>query len=172
MEATEGIPKVWIPILGEGQRNQLERIYILVNPDEICPVLPFPSLSPRRGDELLIEYRELLFDHWRIEPRNIIYSSEQNPFETYRQIQRAVLHYNQALESLGGCKAAVSAVSSKLLSLGAFLATYELKSTGISIGLAHIEAQGYEVVGGDNTDSMPVEGELFTLCLAGECYEL
>ena len=75
MEATEEIPKVWMPILGEGQIGQLERIHTLVNPDEICPVLPSPSLNPRRGDELLLEYRELLFDQWRVEPKNIIYAA-------------------------------------------------------------------------------------------------
>ena len=53
MEATAGQPKVWIPILGEGQEAQLDRIYNLIDvPDEICPVLPFPSLDPRRGDNL------------------------------------------------------------------------------------------------------------------------
>jgi len=52
-EATAGQPKVWIPLLGEGQRVQLERIHDLVVPDEICPVLPSPSVNPRRGDDLV-----------------------------------------------------------------------------------------------------------------------
>jgi hypothetical protein len=172
MEATAGIPTVWIPILGEGQSVQLERIYNLVNPDEISPVLPSISLNPRRGDELLIEYRELLFDRWRIEPKNIIYASEQNPFETYRQIHRAACHYNQALEPLGGCKTVVSAVSSKLLSIGALLATYELKVTGLNVGLANIETQGYNINGNEFLEKeVNKDGELFTLWLIGECYE-
>ncbi|MCL6447906.1 MAG: hypothetical protein K6U04_07100 [Armatimonadetes bacterium] len=171
MEATEGIPKVWIPILGEGQRGQLERIYTLVNPDEICPVFPSPSLNPRRGDELLIEYRELLFDQWRIEPKNIIYASEQNPFEAYRQIHRTVCHYNRSLGPLGGCKSVISAVSSKLLSIGALLAVYELKETGMSVGLAHVEAQGYEIDEIENVGCINDQVELFTLWLAGDCYE-
>jgi hypothetical protein len=168
-EATTGIPTIWIPILGEDKSGQLERIYNHVNPDEICPVLPFPSLNPRRGDELLIAYREFLFDKWRIESRNIIYASEQNPFETYRQIYKAVYHYNQALKPLGGCKVAVSAVSSKLLSIGALLAVYEMKEN-FSIGLAHIGTQGYnmdEVL----TTTGNRNSELFSLWLAGECYE-
>jgi len=171
MEATAEIPKVWIPILGEGQRDQLERIFNLVNPDEICPVLPSPSMNPRRGDELLIEYREILFDQWHVEPRNIIYASEQNPFEVYRQIHRAVQHYNQALRPLGGCKAAVSVVSSKLLSIGALLATYELKGMGMSVGLAHVEAQGYQIDGTEKRDDVIKEEGLFTLWLVGDCYE-
>ena len=165
MEASGEMPKVWIPILGEGQTTQLERIYaLLVDPEEICPVLPSPSLAPRRSDELLIEYRDLLLDRWRVEPRNIIYAAEQNPFEAYRQIHRAVRHYRQALQPLGGCKAVVSALSSKLLSIGALLATYELNAA-----MAHVEAQGYQMSGGHETISDHLE--LFTLWVAGECCE-
>lgn len=174
MEATAEVPKVWIPILGERQATQLERIYHLVTPDEICPVLPSPSLYPRRGDDLLLEYRELLFDRWRVEPQNIIYASEQNPFEAYRQVHRTVRHYHQALQPLRGCKAAISALSSKLLSVGALLAAYELKQLEFSVGIAHAEVQGYEMGGTDDEESgeaMARERELFTLWLAGECYE-
>jgi len=168
-EATEGIPKIWIPILGEGNSVKLERIYTLVSPDEICPVLPSPSANPRQGDDILLEYRELIFDQWRVEPKNIIYSSEQNPFEAYRQICRTVLHYEQALNPLGGCKFVISAVSSKLISLGALLATYELKRKGKSIGLAHIEAQGYTMQ--RDMSDFEANNELFTLSLSGSCYE-
>ena len=170
MEADKEIPRVWIPILGEDQGPQLERIHSLVEPDEISPVLPSPSLDPRRGDNLLIEYRELLFDRWLVEPRNFIYASEQNPFEVYRQIYRAVSHYNEALRPLGSCKTVVSALSSKLLSLGALLATYELKDAGMSIGLAHVEPQGYQIDKEDFTGTLSQKTELFTLGLFGDCY--
>jgi hypothetical protein len=167
-EATLNLPKIWIPILGEGQGGQLERIYNLVIPDEICPVFPSPSVDPRRGDKLLIEYREYLFDQLLVEPRNIIYAAEQNPFDVYRQIHRTVQHYNKALKPLGGCKVAISALSSKLLSIGALLSAYELKNVeGLSAGIANIEAQGYQIEG--ETES--IKAELFTLWLAGDCYE-
>jgi len=170
-EATSGKPRVWVPILGEGQSGQLERIYTLVNPDEICPVIPWPSSNPRRGDDLIIEYRELLFDRWRVEPGNIVYASERNPFEAYRQVHQLVRHYSSALEPLGGCKVALSAVSSKLLSLGSILAAYELKENGTSVGLAHVESQGF-VIGAPGDPTVPdTTGELFNLWLAGECYE-
>ena len=166
-EATAGTPKVWIPILGEDQRNQLEKIYALVDPDEICPVLPSPSLNPRRGDVLIFEYRELLFDQWRVEPRNVIYASEQNPFEAYRQIHQAVCHYNQALKLLGGCKAVLSSLSSKLLSIGALLAAYELMDNGLNVGIAHVEAQGHEIDTAKNGKQLREGEELFTILLAG-----
>jgi len=167
-EATAGIPIVWIPVLGEGKEIQLVRIYDHVKPDEICPVLPSPSRNPRRGDDLLLEYQELLFDRLRVEPQNIIYSCEHNPFETYRQIYRTIQRYDSALQPLRGCKIVISAISSKLLSIGALLAAYEAKKADYMVGIAHIESHGYVI----KEDELP-EGneELFSLWLAGECYD-
>lgn len=102
--STLGSPKVWILILGEKQKDQLERIHRFVSPEEICPVLPMPSADPRRTDSLLVEYRELLFDRFRIDQRNFMYVAEQNPFEVYREIRKAILHYNEALGVLGVAK--------------------------------------------------------------------
>jgi hypothetical protein len=171
MEATADHPKVWIPVLGERQATQLGRIYDLVMPDEIAPVLPSPSMNPRRSDDLLLEYRELLFDRFRVEPSNFIFASERNPFEVYRQIRKAVLHYRDALHPLGGCKAVLSALSTKLLSVGALLVAYELKQTKVDIGVAHVECQGYTMGAATQGDGSKTPSELFGLWLWGECYE-
>ncbi len=169
-EATREQPRVWLPVLGRGQRVQLDRILALVTPDEICPVLPSPAQNPREADDLMLEYRDLLFDQLRVEPRNIIYASESNPFEVYRQIVRSVRRYRRALTPLSGCKAVVSAMSSKLSSLGALLAAYELRGgTGdehVDVGVAHVEAQGYTL---DRPSEVPPP-MLYNLWLAGECY--
>jgi hypothetical protein len=167
MEATAHVPRVWIPILGEDQRPQLERIYQKVNPDEICPLLPSPANDPRRADNLVVEYRDLLFDSWRIEPRNIIYASERNPFEVYKRIIEVVQHYTHTLEPLDGCKAVISALSSKLLSVGALLAAYELKEADFGIGVAHVDVRGYDLVSAPADEHAPVK-ELFTILLAGD----
>jgi hypothetical protein len=171
MEATAGYPRVWIPLLGEGQVAQLGRIYDLVLPDEICPVLPSPSLNPRRGDDLVLEYRGLLFDQLRVDPRNFIYASERNPFEVYRQIRRAILQYGDALRPLGDSKAVISALSTKLLSVGALLVAYELKQAKIEVGIAHVEAQGYVMSEGADARSAQAQSVLFGLWLSGDCYE-
>jgi len=57
-EAFANLPKLWIPILGENRLIQLNRIYDLVKPDEICPVLPSPAKNPRRADDIVREYRD------------------------------------------------------------------------------------------------------------------
>jgi len=170
-ESYANFPKVWIPILGEKQARQLERIYSLVLPDEICPMLPMPTTNPRRTDDLIVEYRDLLFDRWNINQKNFIYAAEKNPFEVYREIYRAVQHYNESLRALGGCQVAISALSSKLLSIGALLSAYELKNYGLGVGLAHVETQGYEIENGVDLKSELPKNELSTLWLAGDCYE-
>jgi hypothetical protein len=165
-EATGQQPKVWIPVLGEGRTTQFDRIYDLVKPDEVCPVLPSPSRNPRRGDDIVMEYRDLLFDQLRLDPRNIIYSSEYNPFEVYRQIRKAAIQYHDVLGLIGGCKIALSALCSKLMSLGVLLVGYELKAANsLQIGIAHIECQGY-----DMPDSVEPNPQPVGLWLAGECY--
>jgi len=167
-EATSAQPKIWIPVLGKCQQPQLERIHSLVAPDEICPLLPSPAQDPREGDSLMVEYRDLLFDQLRVEPRNIIYAAESNPFEVYRQIMRSILHYHRALSPLGGCKVALSAMSSKLASIGVLLAAYELshRDPKVTVGVAHVESQGYRV----ESNSVARSTTLFTMWLSGECY--
>lgn len=167
-ESTSGQPKIWIPVLGKRQQAQLERIHTLVSPDEICPLLPSPAQDPREGDSIIIEYRDLLFDQLRVEPRNIIYAAESNPFEVYRQLMRSIIHYDRALKPLGGCKVALSAMSSKLSSIGVLLAAYELgrRDPKVTVGVAHVESHGYRV---ESTSTVP-STTLFTMWLSGECY--
>lgn len=113
-----------------------------------------------------MEYRELLFDQLRVDPRNIIYSSEYNPFEVYRQIRRTALHYHEVLGLIGGCKVALSALCSKLMSLGVLLVAYEMKASNtLKVGIAHIECQGYEMPG-----QPLLEIDQVGLWIAGECY--
>lgn len=165
-EATGEQPKVWIPVLGEGRTTQFDRIYDLVKPDEVCPVLPSPSRNPRRGDDIVMEYRDLLFDQLQLDPRNIIYASEFNPFEVYRQIRKAAIQYHEVLGLIGGCKIALSALCSKLMSLGVLLVGYELKAANsLQIGIAHIECQEYNM-----PDSVVLNPQPVGLWLAGECY--
>ena len=168
-EATADAPKVWMPILGEGKIGHFERIYDLIVPDEIAPVLPFPCANPRRTDDLILEYRTYLFDRLRIEPTNFIYVPEQNPFGVYREILAAIKHYTDALGTLGGCKIVISALSSKLLSLGALLAAYDLKQAGYPVGIAHVHADGYSMQ--SKALQQTSANDLFEVWLAGEPYD-
>ena len=167
-EATADSPKIWMPILGEGKLNHFDRIYNLVAPDEIAPIIPFPCMNPRRSDNLILEYRRYIFDTHRIEPSNFIYVPERNPFGVYREIRSAVHHYSDSLQILGGCKVVLSALSSKLLSLGALLAAYELKRADHAVGIAHVHSQGYNL---RDPAVRANNGEVFEVWIAGEPYQ-
>jgi hypothetical protein len=124
-----------------------------------------------------LDYQELLFDRLSIEPTDILYVAEQNPFEVYRKIVKTSIQYVKSLESIGGCKIIISALSSKVLSIGALLAVYDiaknLKISGkdINIGIAHVEAQGYAMQRPPRINALDNKQELFSLWLKGECHE-
>ena len=154
------------PFWVKARKNKSSDFMTTLKPDEICPVLPSPSVNPRRADDLIAEYRAILFDRLRVEPQNIIYASEWNPFEVYRQIYRTMERYNSALQALDKCKIVVSALLSKLLSVGALLAACEGKRNGLMVGISHVETHGYRI----QKQLAASDAELFTLWIAGECY--
>lgn len=171
LEATAEKRRVWIPILGEGQGIQLDKIRNMVDPDEVCPLLPFPSRNSRRADDLIREYRRFLFDEVLIEPRNIIYADERNPFQVYREILKVTDHYNKVLDLVYGCKVIISPLSSKLLSVGALLAAYEAKQLGKLVGIAHVECKSYRIEGDFGELKKSERQVLYEIWLAGEPYE-
>ena len=162
------MPRVWFPVLGENQDARLIKIREDLMPDEICPVLPFPSREPRRGDEIMVSYQQTLFDDFQIEPRNILHASEFNPFEAYKQIYCAIDRYRDALADLGGCKAYVSPLSSKLLSVAALLACYDHKTRKganrrLDVGMPYVESLSY----GDVSQTTNDPRELYSMWIRG-----
>lgn len=166
-EAAEHIPRVWFPVLGEDQKTRLTRIRGELRPDEICPVIPFPSKDARRGDEIITSFRQTLFDDFRVEPGNILRASEFNPFEAYKQLYKAIDRYRDSLNELGGCKAFVSPLSSKLLSVGGVLACYDHLGKGdsrLKVGIPYVEAASY----GEPTQTTTEGTELYSMWIRGE----
>lgn len=167
LQARESGPSIWIPVLGENRADEIERLHQKIGPAETCPVIPSPSRDPRRGDTMLLEYRKLL-RRIGIDPRNMIYASEYNPFDVYRQIHDAIVHYDKALKPMGAYRFAISPLSSKLMSIGAFLAAYELTyERGIRQGIGLVGAAGYKFDVSNGTR----ETNLFTMWVHGDCYE-
>lgn len=115
-ESTQDQPLVWFPVLGENRVAQLKKVSgAIPGSAEICPVLPHPSRDPRRGDRLLIEYKEPLFDERETPLTNVLYAHEANPFEAYRQLLGAMRRYQKSLSVLGGCRLVMTPLSSKLI---------------------------------------------------------
>jgi hypothetical protein len=164
--------QVWIPILGEKQITQFDIIKTELNPVEVCPVLPFPSENLKRGDNLIIEYQDKLLNDVNFEIKNIVYADEANPFQVYRLLNRTIKRYRQSFELLNGCKVIVSALSSKLLTMGAFMAVYEAKRDGANIGIMHVESLGHDLEPAFEEQKMEIakHNKLFEIWLAGTPY--
>jgi hypothetical protein len=169
VEATDHMPRVWLPILGEETTIQLERIYELINPSEVCPLLPFPARNPRRADALFNEYHRTLFEQLRTDSGTVIYADEANPFQVYRRLRESTLHYAGTLEPLGGCKTAYSALSSKLVAVGALLVAYELRDQ-LEVGVADIGSQTAVVSRHVSRDEAAGGTKLIGLTLSGDSY--
>jgi hypothetical protein len=64
----------------------------------------------------------------------------------------------------------ISANSSKLLSVGALLAAYELKRADVDIAIAHVESHGYSINATEGEHLPQHESTLYGLWLSGDCY--
>lgn len=173
-ESVQDWPLVWFPILGEHRVNQLQQIIRsteMPGEAEICPVLPHPSRNPRRADELLLEYKESLFDSRRTPTSNILYVHESQPFEVYRQLLGAMKRYQESMMILGGCRLIVTPFGSKLITLGAGLACFEMRpeDLGAQYGVAipHAEPTRYVAAVEPIRGSQP---DICALLLTGEAY--
>lgn len=164
-ERLPDVPKtcIWVPVLGAGAGEELRALTTLLEPDEVCPVLPFPSRNPRRGDELILEHRALLIDELQFEPRNVLYASETNPFDLYRQLVWLAARYRTALDPLGGATIVVSEHTSKILSLGVLLAAHEA-----AIVVGHVRPMAYRLDGSGLADRKPI---IYTAWLTGQPYK-
>ena len=159
-------PTVWVPVLGENAEEALRAIHKLLEPNDICPVLPFPAVEPRRADTLVLEYQTALFDAFKVRDSDFLYSDERNPFDLYLALCRLERDYKSALEPLGSTMVALSAHGSKLLSLGTLLAAYERE-----IPIAAAAVADYEVVEGASFETISKANQLCCLWLAGKPYQ-
>ena len=171
-EASLNWPKVWFPILAEDVSEHLTRIGERTNPDEICPVLPVQSADPRRGDDIIRNLGEFLFDRYNVDNRDILRATEWNPFQLYRSLLQTMKRYEESLKLFGGARFVLSPLSSKGLSIGCLLAAFEKRATGdrnhVRVGLAHVESRRYEAA----TMKGDAEFQLISTWLTGECYSL
>ena len=162
--ASIGTPiPIWVPVLGERHYGHLQKIADLVRPEVIAPVLPFPARDPRRADNLLLEYGSLLYESWDVDPTDITYADEQNPFDVYAKLCTLSANYANSLQGIGTAQVSVSTHSSKLHSLGALMAAWEKR-----LSVVHVKPTRH-VVGGE-FGAQHQTGELFNVWLAGEAY--
>lgn len=154
---------IWVPVLGERASARVRALYDELEPDETCPVLPWPARDPRRGDRLLLDYRQLLFEDIRLEPRNVIHAAERNPFDLYRTLGALHERYLASLRPLGSVGMVLSSHSSKLLSVGVLLTAYEH-----NLVVQHVSPGRYGLH--DGAHDLRDHDEIYDLWLTGEPY--
>jgi len=62
---------------------------------------------------------------------NILYAHEAHPFEAYRQLLGAMERYRDSMRIIGGCRLVVTPLGSKLITLGAGLACFEMRPSSM-----------------------------------------
>lgn len=172
LESMQDWHVVWFPILGESRLAQFRKVMDLAIPSsaEVCPVLPHPSGNPRRGDNLLLEYKEL-FDARDVPLSNVLLAHEAHPFEAYRQLLGAMERYQESMGLVGGTRMVVTPLASKLITLGAALACFEMKQKAAgknySVSIPYAEPKRYVASVADINNSKPM---ISGMLLTGDAY--
>lgn len=130
--------KLWLPQLAHGRRAALIRLHRFVDPQDTCPILPFPASDPRLGDALVADFLTELENTWSVDTRNIVYGAEDDPLDLYRTILRLDDLRRPVFQEFGGSLLVLSPVGSKIMALGALLAALER-----DLPVAHLESIGY-----------------------------
>jgi hypothetical protein len=160
---------LWAPVFSENNATQMSRIYDLINQPpaavDILPIIPFPGLNPRRPDELVEHYRELIGD-WQIDPRHFLYAAESDPLDSYRSICEIDQLRADTYRKLGGSSTVLSPLGSKMLSVGLMLAAIER-----TLRVVYVESLGYEELAVPVPSAAPAPALPVThVWLAGEIY--
>lgn len=126
-EATRKAIKLWIPQLSENAVPSLSRIQSKLAPDESCPILPFPSWDPRRGDRLLKRFQFPILNEWNVNLLDVIYAHEADPMDVCTTIMRIHQSRSEALAAVTNVPAitVLSPAGTRIGSVGMLLAAME-----------------------------------------------
>ena len=132
--------KLWVPQLSERAVASLGRIYRFVEPHEACPILPFPSRDPRRGDELLREFQMPILDDWDVNLLDVIYAHESDPTDVCEAITRIHRSRADAFQASidDPARTILSPAGSRIGSVGMLLASLRL-----NLPIVYEESIGY-----------------------------
>lgn len=138
LDGTEGAAKLWLPQLVEGGKETIRRIFDTVGPDDVCPILPFPSSKPRRADELIAQFEIEFESIWKVGAQNIIYAAESDPLDLYRSILRVDDLRSGVFREVCGAITVLSPLGTKVMSLGTLMAALERQ-----FPVFYVESLGY-----------------------------
>lgn len=136
--------KLWVVQLSERAGSSLQTMFQeLDSPEEVCPVLPFPAVNPRRADELLFEHREYWQREWLESPLNFIRAHESDPMDVFYSIVRLHKTRMKALTGSGlNSQTILSPVGRRLPGIGMLLAALSFR-----LPIFYLETVGYDIDG-------------------------
>ena len=158
--------RLWMPQLRFHQRGILDRLFDEITPDDVVPVLPFPSHDPRSGDRLIEHYAREFESRWHVDARSIVYANEGSPLDFYRTVLRIDDGRNPVFASTGGNLLVLSPIGSKVLALGAMMAATER-----DLPVMYVEALSYTVESIDDMNEGDYScNDVVHVWLSGEAY--
>jgi hypothetical protein len=97
---------------------------------------------------------------------------EAHPFEAYRRLLSAMTRYRQSMSIMGGCRLVVTPLASKLITIGAGFACFEMQpgdmSANYRVAIPYAEPTRYVASPDDLQKSKP---EIAALILTGHAYD-
>jgi hypothetical protein len=163
LDETSQVTILWLPQLTGKRRKALQRVYATLTEHQevdVCPLLPFPSRNPRRGDELIELYQEELETAWRVDARDLVYVNERSAVDLYRAILDIDDARTRVFRQLGGSLTVLSPFGSKVQSLGTLMAALER-----DFPVMYVETLAYT-----SAAEFTSGGELVHVWLHGEAY--
>lgn len=165
LEAEQDRIRILITLLGENGLEKWLKIMGHFDPNEIYPVIPYPSLNPFRTDSIIKEYQELFKQEDAKD--NIIYAHERNPFELYKLLSRFIQSEDEILDKVNkkACYG-IALLSSKLLSVGALLTALENKD---EVAIYNVISRDYGIEEFD-FDEINKKSTTFLMWIKGDAY--
>jgi hypothetical protein len=165
LEATRRATKLWMPQLRFTHREALRLVYEDLKPDEVVPVVPFPSRDPRLGDRLVNDFLEEFTGPWDVDARSTVYAAEGHPLDFYRTVLRIHDGRQPVFEETGGSILVLTPVGSKVLAIGAMMAALER-----DLPVRYVEARGYSTEFAGDEPELSGTDDLVHVWLSGEAY--
>lgn len=168
MESVFNPINIFVPLMGEDKKEHLKLVYDTFHPKEVCPVLPFPSKEPGRSDQLLWEYNDFLTDTLKVEPQNLLYAPERDPFELYNRLEKLMQDYKDTLKLIDGqiCFG-FALLTSKLLALGVLLIGLKYEN---EVQVYNVNSSKYDIANKNRIIEANEHSEPFLMWINGEPY--
>lgn len=154
--------RLWMPQLMSQRKTVYETLYKFVNPQDVCPVLPFPGIKAKMVDELVIEYNEHITSTWDTALQNIVLAAESDPLDMYHTVARVDAARKKIFEN---SFTILSPMGSKVSTIGALLAAMDL-----NLPVAYVETIGYFENKSSDTLELPSEERLVHVWVDGPLY--